>query len=734
MSKYGSVAYGQPTYGQRSRLAFSIEPFVATAISYSSILVEFSAPVGGYTAFRIVRNQEGYSQTAEDGAIIYEEFGISGSDGTVGISSLTDSSFEIPGAPALIPGKFVYYRAWILKSSDNVWYPAGNAYTLLPSPHPTYGPDKSTLMTTHDKIMDLIPRTFTSVTQSPIDAVNQDSDLYRFFKGISFTFDEFLTMTDSLMPNYRGDKTSPLIINVQADDLGLTREPSLSLKHQKAMVREALYIYSRKGTIAGLQTLVESVSGYDADISESLNLMLSNEDSTFAGGLGNWLPIGTCTLSVEDTEPVTSESLTIDRVYSAKVVVSAAGAKISNGEDYPVTRGVPVVSGFTYKYSFYIRKSTGTANVTPTIYWYDFKGALISSDEGTSSGVTGTWSEITTEATAPSEAVYAAIDILFESSGTYYVDMVQVATSGVLTFNEARSINIFLNPTKTNFLPNPSFEVDNSAWEVTVGSGTYETATIPVQMLVGTKVLELAPGETEVTTVTAADEVTSGGFYSLSVYGKTSDLSDVLGISITATTSAQVSAYELTDDVATLTLPAGHPVKEGDTILVADVDAAFDGEFTVTSVVDTLISYAVTSTDVELTAATGTVTVSTQQLGTTTLSEDWSRGELSFYLPSTYVSPSTFFTVSFGGTFTGTVQLDGAQLEKGYRASDYFDGSYGTERDAVWAGATNDSSSYLYPNKIDNVSRLAFEVPKFIPYDTPWIISSHSGTEASGIS
>jgi len=733
MSKYGSVSYGQPYYGQKSRLAFSIEPFIATAVSYSSIILDWSSPVGGYTAFRILRNQEGYSETAEDGAVIYEEFNIDGSTGAVAISTFNDG-VDNPTDPALISGKFVYYRAWILKSSDNVWYPAGSTYTLLPNAHPTYGPNKLTLMTTQDKVMNLIPRTFTSASQTPIDEVNPDSDLYRFFQGISFTFDEFLTMTDSLIPNYSGDKTSPLIIGVQADDLGLTREPTLSVKHQKAMIREALYMYSRKGTLSGLQTLVESASGYDAVVTESPNLMLSNEDSTFSGGVGSWLPIGDCTIQVEDVHPVTSESLSIDSVYSAKVEVSTAGAKISNGDTKPVTRGVPVTAGFDYTYSAYLQTSSGSADAVLTITWYDFEGAFISSDSGTAYSVTTTWDKATLTATAPSEAVYASIDIEFASSGTYYVDMVQVSLSDVDVFHEARSVDVFLNPTKTNFLSNPSFEVSNSSWVVSPGTATYVSTDVSPYVLVGSKALQLASGSTTATTNTLPSFIKSSGFYSLSVFARTISGTESLEASLSVTTEVPVSTASISANVATLSLSSEHPVIVGDAITVSGVGTAFNGQHTVISVEDTLIRYSVSAPDETIDASTGSVEVSKTEVLSFSITESWNRKQLSLYLPSGYVRPNSFFTVSFGGVFLNDVQLDAAQLELGYKASDYFDGDYGTERDALWDGAVSESPSYLYPNKIDNVSRLSVEIPKFIPYDTPWILSSYSGTEASGIS
>jgi N4-gp56 family major capsid protein len=71
-----------------------------------------------------------------------------------------------------------------------------------------------------------------------------------------------------------------------------------------------------------------------------------------------------------------------------------------------------------------------------------------------------------------------------------------------------------------------------------------------------------------------------------------------------------VNNKALTSNVATLTTAAAHGFEVGDTVVVADVDATFNGTFTVTAVTSTTFSYAKTASNVSTAAVspTGTAT------------------------------------------------------------------------------------------------------------------------------
>lgn len=80
----------------------------------------------------------------------------------------------------------------------------------------------------------------------------------------------------------------------------------------------------------------------------------------------------------------------------------------------------------------------------------------------------------------------------------------------------------------------------------------------------------------------------------------------------------KVTLKSLTSNVATLTTAAPHGYAVSDSLVVAGVDATFNGTVTITAVTSTTISYAVTHADVVQAAATGTAQVATKLSGTVT--------------------------------------------------------------------------------------------------------------------
>lgn len=98
-----------------------------------------------------------------------------------------------------------------------------------------------------------------------------------------------------------------------------------------------------------------------------------------------------------------------------------------------------------------------------------------------------------------------------------------------------------------------------------------------------------------------------------------------------------VTNKELTSNVATLTVGA-HDYIVGDSVVVADVDATFNGTYTLTAVAATTISYAKTASNVSSTAATGSVTCSA-------IKDYWRATEKTLSSP-TYDIVTAFRTIS----------------------------------------------------------------------------------------
>ena len=677
MPSYNNIIYAGGYYGQQSRLAFSVQPFTAVAVDYDQVLLTWAAlpnPEGAaFNAVRLVRNQVTFPETQEDGVILWEETALTGpfsiSTFVDGYDNILDDN-EHNDSP-LIGGRFAYYRMW-LRKDDDVWYEAGDTYVIIPQDHGSSAFAGTAGQTTHEKFMDLLPKVYTTATQSPIDNVDPTSTLYTFLKGFSLTLDELLTYADVLTPNYSGLSTPPEVVSLQAHQLGVPLEYSLGLRAVKRLIREAVYLHNNKGTELGVQTLAESLTGFSPTVTQTKNLMLSMQDSTFYKGVGNWLPGGNCTLAVEQSVyHNTSETKVSDKTYTAKVVASSTSSYISNGENKPKTLGIPVTAGAAYQLTFFALTATASRSITAKITWYNYTGTVISDNSATFSLTANTWAKnVSVSLTAPTGATYAAIRLSFSGAATFYLDKVQFALyeSSTPSYEEARGVNVFLAPSKVNYLNNPSFEALNSEWTIVDGPTSLVTSTFAHALASSTMLQSVTNNGTlsSYTTVTTAS-LPVGSFYTFSIYAKT--------VSGTATVRLTI---------------------------IADDGTALDPVTTVGSNV--------------------TLTTAEQRIHVTV------------YVPSTF-GANTVITCKLSGTTTGqTINLDGAQLEASYLPTDYFDGEFPDVSGAMWAGTANTSVSYLYPNKHIKIPRLVANLAEYMPIGTTYTISTYAGLEYIGIS
>ena len=67
------------------------------------------------------------------------------------------------------------------------------------------------------------------------------------------------------------------------------------------------------------------------------------------------------------------------------------------------------------------------------------------------------------------------MQIAYSAAGTYYIDEVCVQEGSTVAYDEARAISVYLAPNKTNFIKNPSFEVNvTDNWSVTGATVTQD--------------------------------------------------------------------------------------------------------------------------------------------------------------------------------------------------------------------------------------------------------------------
>lgn len=691
MAKYGEFYYGSgEVYGEIARESFSVEPFIADAVWYDKVRLTWNPPQAAagdnYIGFRVVRNQFAYPETPDDGVILLDWPSEATVNDPSGLGRLEDTE-------NLSRGKFAFYRIWLLKGSDSTWVVAGEAETLVPRENasrigPSYidndGVKKSIDMvvsTTHDKLMGYLPKIFTTGNKVT-DGYDPNSTLSRFLEGFSFTIDEFLTYTQLIVPGTSGVYTNAGILRLQSQQFGLSLDTEGLTKTQKKLVRNAVYLYSRKGTSVGISGFAEAVTGYPVTVSTTENLLLSLQDATFYRGLGNWKAVSGATIVLSNTvtpPAAVTGDLILDSTWTATVTTTTGvSGRIKLGEDDPIRTGIPVVAGDTYYLKFWIKSDSLTVSVSSMdINWFDERGRQIADAHSAVTGtVTSSWSKLSYNRTAPAGARFASINITFANqSAIYSIDRVQFYVSDISTYSEPRAAYIELSPTKFNYVKNPTFDADGTAWTVNNGTQTSPPST-----------LELAPsGSSMLRLVTSGVATVSSPYVAFSSTEGLFDTSQTYNFSIYVKSSAE----------RTLTLNF----------------------------------YATDST----VGGPGTLE-STKQI---TVGTNWARYNVPIYLTSEFTKANTnLFVKIYGGSSTSaTIEFDCAQIEQGIYPTDYFDGSL-TGQGAGWTDGVDfahESTSFIYSNRDVKVSRLNSEIKDFIPINTGYFIKSLLALESSGI-
>ena len=733
MAIYNEFYYANGYYGTRASLAFSAEPVLATAINYDTVEVSWSTPTGDYSAFRVVRSQRGFPQTQEDGVIIYSSIGAPTS------SSVDDTSSNAT-AP-LVPGRFSFYRAWVKITASSDWVQAGDTFTLVPSPHvlglgrdAAYsktsiksigGTNKyvtgdayvyanpnltTTMSTTHDRFMGILPRVITSATNSGVDVIQDSYDrfvdptgiaenslLSRFMSAFSFTLDEFATFTKLIAPDNSLHYSGPAAVYLGSQELGMTQDVEPVSTTQRLLLRNAVQIYSEKGTKDGLTLFVESMTDYSATLTDTVNLMLSHEDATFdiqnwkdlyndavakstsLPAVGNWTTLSSNIALSVVSDQVLLDSTTIPRIldttYCAKVTPSVVNQSIALGTVDPIMRGIPVTAGLPYTFSFYAKEgvtASGAHSIGVELRWYDKKGLYISSSNGTVT-VTGTSWVRTSVANkvAPTGAVYVGVVITFISQNyVMYLDIIQFEQSTTATaYQEPRGVIVTLDPSKINYIKNPSFQVDTTGWSATNGSLAQVTTTA----FTGTTCLSATSNGSGLLTAYASDyiPVTVGNYYSGSIY-----------------------------------------VKDVNTATNYTVSVKFYNGTTL------------------ITTAGGTITSPEIAVSTS----GWTRLSISGKAPVNATQALLYIQSTTTPISGRVVYFDAAQFESTVAPTDYFDG-YLVGSGSEWKNNTPSASySGNYPARSVRLSRLKKEIESYLGFGTPYYIDTYQGQYTQGIS
>jgi hypothetical protein len=551
MAQYGNAIYGLSTYGSTPASTLSVSPMTTLVVNYTQCYVYWNVPGGEYSQARLVRNQNAFSENQEDGVTVWSQVTSSvtktafndggGIEDTSGVAIvpgkpiyytmfLLDSDNEWVNAGSvqdIIPSDhgmqdaIINYLPRVFTSAEQSPLAevdkTSDLYQFLSSA----GFIIDELLTSVDLLQPNATLTNTPVSLLPIESSNygqtpevslpyknqkklvRDAIYTYTVKGTSNGLQTYVqdltgypaTITPSLNAMlsvqdntfYKGtgnwvatggtitsstDITPPVVSNAVdttytckivasgaghmslGNDFPITRGISIDNYVGSPDVTMSVQIYSASS--AG--TITPSITTYD--------------------GYGNL--IGTTTGTAHNaTSTWSNVSLTATpSSYATSAVLSATGAGGYVTYTTPSAHGIfagntVTITGLDIT-AFNGTDLTVTSVPTPTTF------VIANSTTGT----TSTPGYVTNNS---DDADYVGITLAWSAAGTYYVDMVCLEQGDSITYDDAVTTEVFLYPNKTNYIHNPSFEVNvTDSWTLN-GSATASQATsVPDTILAGT--------------------------------------------------------------------------------------------------------------------------------------------------------------------------------------------------------------------------------------------------------
>lgn len=659
MAVYGVNFYGLSFYGANTLVDFDASPFTATSTGYNEIELKWVEPSGSWSNLRLLRNPFGFPMTPDDGDLLVSA--LPQDD----LSYYLDTG-QVPNNSGLLPGHTYYYSIFVKETVQNTWVKAGEALGVSVK---DYG--------TREQSYEYLPAIFkiknTFSASDNDDSINDD--LYNFLSIFAIEHDLFKTSAQNISERYDILNLDGRLLPAMLNQFGLTYEPYVGLQQARILLRNAIKIYSEKGSIQGLKTYVTAFSGYNCRIKPITNYMLDVNSSSFKESIGFWQNISNATLiqgTLESETPSVAPYIEVTspsnypnaQIGFLKVTAnSAADVEIACGTLNVRTLGIPVKSGKSYTLSAYSRAKTTPRNVVLDIRWYSEDETLLgTAGESSGNNATGTWTRPAfSTSSAPDNAKFAVPYIRIEgcsSAEVHYIDAVQFEESAEPTnFVDARRTDIVLVSNRVNLLTNPSFEVNTSGWSCSTANATIATSATGA-LDFSTTSLTATPTSSGVVTIETdsfAHDVVAGSEYSLSFYAKRT------GTATTAT--ANISWYT-----------------EGGTL------------------------------------------ISTSSGTTTNLNIAFGRVSITATAPTTAVHAKV--STSWTGGTGNVLFVDAVLFERTSYVGPYFDGSGGYQQvsDLVWEGTPGLSRSHYYKNRALVQNRLAATVGEFLTHGTPWAI------------
>ncbi len=308
MAQYGLDFYAQSKYGVDVRIEYSVEPFTAAPVGAGMILLQWSASKEEtWTTLRLVRNTRGTPGDAEDGDVLLE----SAHEGLVASyldSGLVEGRYyyysvfvaapypDWSAATTYQPGDCVTYlgvnyicqtthsgtvpggaaSAWSVTTTASGWVRAGNTASLSVGDH-KYA----------ERMYSLVPPAYRTAKEeiTGLEDGITNKELFKFLKLPGFQFDVIKTELDNATRIHDQDYTTVSNTERAAQSLGLENPLSDRPALRRNRVNNSTLTNRKKGSEEGLKKLIHDMTGWDAEINRTTNLMVDQDQS------GIWHPV-----------------------------------------------------------------------------------------------------------------------------------------------------------------------------------------------------------------------------------------------------------------------------------------------------------------------------------------------------------------------------------------------------------------------------------------------------------
>lgn len=247
-------------------------------------MLSWVKPTGTITAWRLVKNMQGYPADQDDGSVV------------------VDSAAGFPGNNfadvSITPGAYHYYGFFVqVNTESNLWVNAGVTSCLMLGNY-----NSATSM------LNLIPDFFVNLVNDT-DELQADPTgnpyLNAFMSVFGWGLDYLRTQYDTYA-NFNNPISIPLddLYNL-AVELGIDINPAISPYTLRKAVYYNATVNKNKGTLLGIATELSALTGWSADVTTGPNMMLSDDQSFFADPV---IPAWSNALNYNDGELVQYDS------------------------------------------------------------------------------------------------------------------------------------------------------------------------------------------------------------------------------------------------------------------------------------------------------------------------------------------------------------------------------------------------------------------------------------------